>query len=200
MKILIRVFLLSLGLFGSTAFGQQPTPSPYPRDAPLTGLGPISSSLKDDLVRAEIEPRVKQFKMNIRFLRAKYSVPKFGELSGHEYLWDYFTEAAIEVKFYKAPPGHYPTGSARDRKRKIVNEMEMLLAKKKLKVIAQKDVTVGPEFTRDYEYTVEGGELRQRMFVHNGVWYSLTAQPKTPDANELITKLFDSFTFLDNRK
>jgi hypothetical protein len=159
------------------------------------------STLKDELVTAEIEPRLKQFRINLRFLRGKYTRPTFGELTGHQYRWDYFPEATVIIKFYETPPDFYPSGSAEGRKQQVVKEMEMTYARNNnFKVSAEKDINIGPERANDYEISFGGGKLRQRVFVHRGVWYSLLAEPKTPEADLLIDKLFNSFEFVDDSK
>jgi len=186
----------------STTFGQRPTPTPSPKpDSESRGGGlrlTRISPLEQELVRSEIEPRSKWFEMNLRFLRAKYSKTARQKTIEHQYLWDYFPEAVITVKFVEYPAGFFAQTSADERKKKADELFDLTLLKATAVKVSGKDIKVGDLLVKQVEFTLNGQKYIARTFADRDVWYVLYAQPRTGDAGPLIDKLFDSFKFVKN--
>jgi hypothetical protein len=80
---LMLMVCLAAGVYSQT----KPTASPSPTDDKNSGLLKLSSpGLKDELGESEVEPRLKQFRINLRFLRAQWS-HKEGK---YQYYWAIF--------------------------------------------------------------------------------------------------------------
>jgi hypothetical protein len=183
----------------STAFGQQPSPVPTPNsDKQLTVLRLTKGTLREELVRSEIEPRSKRFEMNLRFLRAKYSKTARQNAIEHQYLWDYFPEAVITVQFVEYPAGFFSKTSADERRKKADELLDSTLSKAAAVKGSGKDIEVGGLLVRQVEFTLNGQKHIARTFAGGDAWYVLYAQPRNDDAGPLIDKLFDSFKFVKN--
>lgn len=196
------ITLFATVLLCPNAFGQQPTlpPSPKPDTEPRAGVLTVTRTvpLEQELVRSEIEPRSKWFEINLRFLRAKYSKTAQQNTIEHQYLWDYFPEAVITVRFVEYPVGFFSQTPADERKRKADELLDLTLSKATAVKISGKDIEVGDLLVRQVEFTLNGQKHIARAFADGNVWYALYAQLRNDDAGPLIGKLFDSFKFVKN--
>lgn len=193
------ITLFAAVLLCSTAFGQQPTPTPKPDTEPA-GVFRVTRTvpLEQELVRSEIEPRLKRFEMNLRFVRAKYSKTARQNAIEYRYLWDYFPEAVIRVQFVEYPAGFFAQTSPDERRKKADEFLDLTLLKAAAVTVSEKDIEVGGLLVRQVEFTLNGQKHIARTFADGDVWYVLYAQPRANDAVPLIDKLFDSFQFVKN--
>lgn len=200
-NLAIITFLYTVFLC-STSFGQSPTPAPSPKPdtEPPAGVLRVTRTnpLEQELVRSEIEPRLKWFEMNLRFLRAKYSKTARQNTIEHQYLWDYFPEAVITVQFVEYPAGFFPQTSADERKKKAGELLDLTLSKVTAVKISGKDIEVGDLLLKQVEFTLNGQKHVARTFADGDVWFVLYAQPRNDGTGALIEKLFDSFKFVKN--
>jgi hypothetical protein len=210
-----KLLILFILIFLSTLANAQ-GPTPTPAETVVLGTGEGSAPKVDPGTKpgetkvmrltkptlaeefaggGEIEPKLKGFQMNLRFMHASFSRPAVETLTGYQYQWDYFPEATIIVKFYETSRGSYPA-DAQERKKQVSREVETSMASLPVKKTSEKDIVIGSEFAKEFEFSTDDQTVISRQFVHNGVWYSLLAQPKTNDARALIEKVLDSFTFV----
>ena len=199
-KTLLSSCVLSLSSLGYITYSQIPNPSASPTKeaVPERGLLKLTMPrLKDELVKAEIEPRSKQFQMNLRFMRAKYSRPGH---EGQQYDWSYFPEAVIAVAFYQYSAGHFSSMSAEESRTQVWKIFESDLERVSARKVSEKDIKIGSVLGKEVEVSLQGKMMKVRTFAYRDVRYVLIAQPKTDDANALIQKLFDSFEFVTDSK
>ena len=203
-KILIVFSLIFFGLLGSAAYGQQPTPTPVP--TPLYGLGEENpkllklsrTTLKEELVTSEVEPRTKRFKMNVRFVRANYTHRELasGSVGQQQYDWYYFPEVSVSLAFYRYPFGSFSIKSPADALAKVAQLADADFERTKATKLSEKDITIGTVPGKEYEVSLNETKMKVRTFTDQDVRYVLIAQPKTKDAGPLIDKLFNSFEFV----
>jgi len=195
---LLAMVLSPSFLLCSTIWGQSTTPSPRSDRGPNAEVFTVSRSvpLEQELVRSEIEPFLKKFEMNLRFLRAKYSTASAEHTIKHLYVWDYFPEVVITVLFVEYPGGFLPQASADDRKKKADELLETTLSRAKADNISRKDIKVGAIVGKQVEFTVKGEKHIARAFADCSAWYFLFAQPRTKNAGPLIDRVFESFKFV----
>ncbi|MEQ1607086.1 MAG: hypothetical protein ABL999_19650 [Pyrinomonadaceae bacterium] len=196
--------LLPLGLiFGLVlnVASQVPNPTP-PSPVKIDGrevkeLRLTMPSLADEVRTSEVEPRQGQFRINLRFLRARYSRPKIGNNTYDQYEWDYFSEANVVVKSVPTAINAYSMTSAADRRGQLAKEIaESVALQPNIKITAERDVAVGDELGKEYDLTINGKSVTQRVFVHNGIYYAIIVEAKKSDARPQIEKLLKSFEFL----
>jgi hypothetical protein len=196
MKTLIAVLTLALSLFASAAISQSPSPTPSSKKTNETRPGELKlsfPSLKDELVSSEVEPRTKQFRINLRFLRANYSPQA---QIGHQYDWGYFPEALITIQLFQYPAGKFSSATPEEAKTQIIKLFEADLERTGARKLNERDVKVGPALGKEFEVLMQGNTLIVRTFTFRDMRYLLIAQAKTSDAGPLIQKAFDSFDFV----
>lgn len=201
-KTLIGRFLLVFCFFGTDAYAQQTTPSPTPKvDKERPPIKLSFPKLKDELVQAEIEPRLKQFKMNIRFLRAEYSrrASATETVIVQQYMWTYFSEAVISLQIIQYPARYFSLMPAEESKMQIGKLMASDIERANGKTLSEKDINIGSVHGKEFDVSIQGKIVKARTFTYRDVRYVLFAQPKTDDAGPLIQKLFDSFEFIPVR-
>lgn len=154
-------------------------------------------NLADEVGTSEVEPRQGQFRINLRFLRARYSRPKIGNNTYDQYEWSYFSEANVVVQSVPTAINAYSMTSAADRRRQLAKEIsESVALQPEIKVTAERDVAVGEELGKEYDLTINGKSVTQRVFVHNGIYYAIIVEAKKSDARPQIEKLLKSFEFV----
>lgn len=203
-SLMYRLQLLPLGLILALAVNvvsQTPNSTPLPpmkiNGKEVKELKLTMPSLADELGTSEVEPRHGQFRMNLRFLRARYSRPENAGNTFDQYVWNYFPEATVIVKFAPTPMGAYSLTSAADRRARLATETRASMASlTHIKITAERDVSVGHELGKEYELTSSGSSLTMRVFVHNGIFYSIIVEAKKPEARPQIEKLLKSFEFV----
>jgi len=151
-------------------------------------------TLEEELTKSDGEPRKGLFKMNLRFIRAKYSRPT---PLAHQYLWQYFKEADVVVNFSETANGYFSPTSAEERKKKAVELLEATIREKQAEKLAEKDISIGSELGKEYKLLLNGKITFARTFAHRNIWYLLLAQPKIDKAEALIERMFSSFEFLE---
>lgn len=201
MKTTIGLSLVFLVLLSLAAYGQEAAPKPPPivvKDRPLTIIGAEASYLRDELERSEVEPRSNRFKMNIRFLRGKFSKKELagGTVIQHQYDWKYYPEATITIAYFQYPAGTFSSMSPKDASTEISKLFDADLERIKAKKTSEKEVTVGPAIGKELDVLMGDKSMKVRTFTDKDVRYLLIAEPKTDDAGPLIERLFNSFEFV----
>lgn len=189
-KIFIPSFLIVVATLQTTA--QKPTPTP---DVTRLGELKLTSSLKDELSRSEIEPRSKRFKMSAHFLRAQYNRQVAANPVGHQYIWGTYTEGFLMLQFFEYPAGTLPK-SPDALKQNAIKRYNVGMGKASSKTLSEKDVKIGDALGKQFEIIVQGRKAIVRTFAYDDVWYALTAIPVPYDAGPTIEKFFDSFQFV----
>ena len=197
----VLLFVLCVCLFSSAAFGQEAAPKPPPkvvRDQTVTVSGTSATYLRDELGRSEVEPRSKQFKMNIRFVRGRFSKKELagGTVIQQQYDWEYYPEAAVTILFFQYPAGTFSSMSPKDASIEISKLFDADIERIKARKTSEKEIKIGPALGKEFDVLLKGNLMRVRTFTNKDVRYVLIAQPKTDDAGPLIERLFNSFEFV----
>ncbi len=204
------LFVLALSLFTTNILAQQPPPPPKAKPKPMVIIGSddaesrpgemrlVRPSLKDELNESELEPRMKKFRMNIRFLRAEFTRRELarGTVIHQQYDWTYFPEAAITILFYQYPFGRFSLKTPADARTEVSNLIDTDLERVGAKKLSERDLKIGNVLGRELEVSLNDKVMKVRTFTHQDIRYVLIAQPKTDDAGPLVKKLFDSFEFV----
>lgn len=195
-----KLFVLSFSLTVLTGFGVGQTPTVSPPPKTQTGRDTITvtrqASLDDELVRSEVEPRLKRFQMNIRFLRGKYSKPATGNGKiTHVYIWDYFTEAIVALQYIEPAAGKVFNGSE-DPEQLITKALQSAMQAADAEKLSEKGVKIGDLSGKQIEVRASGKKLIARAFVRGNDVFLLLAQLRTDNAAAKVEKLFDSFSFV----
>jgi hypothetical protein len=195
-KLFVTSFCLAF--LSMSALGQTPAVSPAPNTEPKPGVLTVSRkvSLNDELVRPEVEPRLKRYQMNIRFLRGKYSKPAAGDDKiTHVYMWDYFTEAVVALQYIEPAAGKVIIGS-QDPEQLITKALQSAMRAADAEKLSEKAVKIGGVSGKQIEVRAGGKKLVARAFARGNEVFLLIAQLRTDDAAPKVEKLFDSFSFV----
>ncbi len=195
-RILVGSLFAFTLLLGTPALAQKPEPTPNTKR--LTRLGTLASSVEDELLTSEVEPRTKRFKMNIRFLRARYSHQDLakGTIGQQNYEWFYFPEVSFSLSFYRYPFGTFSLKSTAEGKTQAAQLLDADFERIKVKKLSEKDISIGKVSGKEYEVLLDATKMRVRTFIDGDFRYVLIAQPKREGASPLIDKLFNSFEFV----
>jgi hypothetical protein len=188
--------ILGLLVLCSSSYGQNPTPSPTPAVKELKLTMP---RLAEELERSEIEPRSKRFKLNLRFLRAKYSRPvhEIEKVPGEQYIWDYYPEASVLVVTYEFGDNYFSLKSEDERTAQVEKLFDALIKPSKLTRVSEREITIGSVSGREYQLSSTTRKIAARTFTRGRFWYVIMVFSKTEDATPLIPKLMNSFEFVD---
>ncbi|HMU34626.1 MAG TPA: hypothetical protein PKC89_12260 [Pyrinomonadaceae bacterium] len=183
MKLLFIILGLFLMVYG--VLGQEPS-------APSNTARLSVPTLAEEVKKAELEPRVGLFLMNIRFMRARFSQPT---PLAYQYSWDYFKEAKVLVNFSLAEDGFFSKTSAVDRKQKAIELVEPSIRDQNAKVTSATDITVSGELGKQFNLDINGRTVILRTFADKSTWYLLIVELKDGDEMQLAEMLLNSFEF-----
>ena len=197
-SFLTSVFVLFV--FSSICFGQVPTPAATPaKENGVKELKLSFPSISDELKRAEIEPRSKQFKINLRFLRAKFSqvTNSAEDAPGKQYGWNYFPEASVVIQYFELPTGYFTAATPEQKKLKAAKLTRQLIEDVELAKLSEKAIKIGSIPGTEFELASGTRKITARTFAKGDVWYVLMFIPKIDNTTQLSKKLFDSFEFVE---
>lgn len=179
--------------FSLTVVAQKPSSSPVPKEVRLS-----IPALKDELSTSEVEPRLGKFRMNARFIRARFSTPTGPDgASVRMYVWDYYPEATVLLKFFQVPAGTFP--KTEPELQRVMNNLLDGSVKTDLKsaeLLSAKDIKVDGEIGREARVIYKGRPTTVRGWSRDDIWYLMLAISKKDDAQPVIEKLFSSFQFV----
>ena len=112
-------------------------------------------SLKDELIKADVEPESKQFRLNLRFDRAQYSRRELaaGTVIEQQYYWGYFPEVSISIQFFQYPAGRFSLLSAEACKAEVGKLLAADIERSSGKVSSEKDIKIGTVPGKELDYS-----------------------------------------------
>jgi hypothetical protein len=151
--------------------------------------------MRNILEKGELEPRMKRFRMDIPFLRSKYSQPTPNNPSLFQYQWD-FDDGIIVMSVNTLPKGTYSNLPPAARKQALSNFLQNSLTSVGGQKISEKDVST--KFAVGLEIKVKRAEdiVIARTFILGDLYVSVSAAVAGSSTEPDVMKLFDSLEFL----
>jgi hypothetical protein len=162
-----------------------------PGELRLNRLG----KLADLVTKGELEPRTKRFRMNIPFLKSRYSPPTPVKPNLLQYQWD-FVDAVVVLSVVTVQPGNFTNMSVASRKQTLEDFLVRSMTEVGGQKISESDVSADSVVGKEFKVRRVKDTVIARAFIAGDMYISVSAAVESADAEVQVKKLFDSLEFL----
>ena len=151
--------------------------------------------IRDIAEKGELEPRTKRFRMDIPFLKSKYSPPTPANPSLSQYQWN-FDDGIIVMSVNMLPQGTYSSLTVAARKQGLADFLHRSLTSVGAEKISEKDISTKLFVGREIKVKRTEDIVIARTFVIGDTYVSVSAAIAGSSTEPDVMKLFDSIEFL----
>lgn len=151
--------------------------------------------IREIVEKSEIEPRTKRFRMDISFLKSKYSPPTPANPNLVQYQWN-FDDGIIVMSVNMLPQGTYSRLTLAARKQWLSNFLQNSLTSVGAQKISEKDISTALAVGREIKVKRTDDIVIARTFIVGDMYVSVSAAIAGSSTEPDVMKLFDSIEFL----
>jgi len=151
--------------------------------------------IRDVVEKGELEPRMKRFRMDIPFLKSKYSPPTPANPRLFQYQWN-FDDGIIVMSVNNLPPGTFSSLSLAARKQWLSDFLQKSLSSIGAEKISERDLSTSAGVGREIKIKRTEDIVIARTFVVGDMYVSVSAAIAGNSTEPDVVKLFDSIEFL----
>jgi len=151
--------------------------------------------IRNIVEKGELEPRSKRFRMDIPFLKSKYSPPGPQNPTLFQYQWN-FDDGIIVMSVNVLPPGSYPNLSVAARKKALSDFLQKSLTSVGAQKISERDISTNSAITLEIKIKRTEDYVIARTFIVGDMYVSVSAAIAGSTTEPDVMKLFDSLEFL----
>jgi hypothetical protein len=169
-----------------------PNAEPGPR---LMRLNRSLGKLNEIASSGELEPRTKRFRMDIPFLKSRYSPPTAANPNVLQYQWD-FEDAVVVVSVVQRQSGTFSNMSVAARKQSLADFLEKSMTSIGVQKLSEKDVSADFVVGKEVRIRRDRGIVTARSYIVGDMYVSISVATESAEAEAQVSKLFDSIKFL----
>lgn len=166
----------------------------------MTTPGEVTLSSRLGLIReivdkGELEPRTKRFRMDISFLKSKYSPPTPQNPGLSQYQWN-FDDGVIVMSINTLPKGAFSSLTIAARKKALADFLQKSLTSVGAQKISEKDISTRSAIGREIKMKRTEDIVISRTFIVGDMYVSVSAAIAGSTTEPDVMKLFDSLDFI----